>query len=58
MLNLRRRLKADEHGTSSAEYAIPLAVVGAAVVVATAGLTGAMASMFTNLTGKMATWIT
>ena len=58
MLNLRKRLKADENGTSSTEYAILLAIVGAAVVVATAGLTGAMASMFTNLTSKMATWIT
>ena len=58
MLNLRKRLKADENGTSSTEYAILLAIVGAAVVVATAGLNGAMTAMFTNLTSKMATWIT
>jgi Flp pilus assembly pilin Flp len=57
MFNLRKRLKADENGTSSTEYAILLAIVGAAVVVATGGLTGAMALMFTNLTGQMSTWI-
>jgi Flp pilus assembly pilin Flp len=57
MLNLRKRLTADENGTSSSEYAILLAIVGAAVVVATGGITGAMVSMFTNLTGKMSTWI-
>lgn len=58
MRNLRKRLKANENGASSTEYAILLAVVGAAVVVATGGLTGAMTLMFTNLTSKMATWIT
>jgi Flp pilus assembly pilin Flp len=57
MFNLRKRLKADENGTSSTEYAILLAIVGAAVAVATGGLTGAMALMFTNLTGQMSTWI-
>jgi Flp pilus assembly pilin Flp len=57
MLNHRRRLTADESGTSATEYAILLAFVGAAVVVATGGLTGAMVTMFTNLTSKMATWI-
>jgi Flp pilus assembly pilin Flp len=57
MFNLRKRLKADENGASSTEYAILLAIVGAAVVVATGGLTGAMALMFTNLTGQMSTWI-
>ena len=58
MLILIKRLMGDKSGASSTEYAILLAVVGAAVVLATGGLTGAMVTMFTNLTSKMSTWIT
>jgi Flp pilus assembly pilin Flp len=57
MRNLVKRLMADESGVSATEYAILLAVVGAAVAAATLTFSGAMATMFDTLTGKMVTWV-
>lgn len=57
MYGLVRRLWADEDGASATEYAILVALVGAAVVVAV-GLFGAgLSTIFTSLVTKMEGWI-
>jgi pilus assembly protein Flp/PilA len=58
MSKLLQQLIADESGASATEYAILLAIVGAAVVVAVALFSTGINTVFTNLTGLMTGWVT
>ena len=49
MLNLAKRITTDEHGASSAEYGILVALVAGAVVLAIPVFGGGLNSMFTKL---------
>ena len=58
MLQLIRRVIADDSGASFTEYAILVAIVGAAVVVAGKVLGGGFNTLYTNLTNLMTGWVT
>lgn len=54
MTNIIRMLK-DESGAAAAEYALILAIVGAAIAVAAVGLGGAVANSMNRATNCIAT---
>ena len=58
MVNLVKRLMTDESGVSATEYAVLLAFVGAAVVVAAGTFGDGLNSVFAALVAKMGTWVT
>jgi Flp pilus assembly pilin Flp len=58
MSKLLKRLMADESAASATEYAILLAIVGAAVVVAVGVFITGIIKVFTNLTNLMTGWVT
>jgi Flp pilus assembly pilin Flp len=58
MIDLIKRLVADEGGASFTEYAVLVSIVGAAVVVAGAVLGGGFNKMYDNLTALMTGWVT
>jgi len=57
MIELVRRILADDTAASTAEYAILLAAVGAAAVAAVAVFSTGLSTMFTTLTTRMASWV-
>ena len=57
MLNLVKRIMVDESAASATEYAILLAFVGAAVVLALGVFGTDLSKMFTLLGTKMANWV-
>lgn len=58
MMNLVKRMMADQSGASATEYAILLAIVGAAVLAAVGVFSTGINTVFTNLTVKMTGWVT
>jgi Flp pilus assembly pilin Flp len=58
MTRLLKRIIADESGASATEYAILLAIVGAAVVAAVGVFSTGINTVFTNLTKLMTGWVT
>jgi len=58
MTDLLKRIIADESGASATEYAILLAIVGAAVVAAVGVFSTGISTVFVNLTNLMTHWVT
>jgi pilus assembly protein Flp/PilA len=58
MTNFLKRMMRDETGASATEYAILLAIVGAAVVAAVGVFSAGINTVFTNLTNLMTGWVT
>ena len=58
MTALLNRMMRDENGASATEYAILLAIVGAAVLAAVGVFSTGINQVFTNLTNKMTGWVT
>jgi Flp pilus assembly pilin Flp len=58
MIRLLKRTIADESGASATEYAILLAIVGAAVVAAVGVFSTGISTVFANLTKLMTGWVT
>ena len=58
MFTLLRRVVDDESGASATEYAILLAIVGAAVVAALGVFSGGISGVFSRLVADMARWVT
>ena len=57
MLNLVKRIMVDESAASATEYAILLAFVGAAVVLALGLFSTELSALFTRLGAKMTGWV-
>ena len=58
MLNLVKRVMTDENGASAAEYAILVALVGAAVVAAALVFGDGLSNLFGRLETKFNGWVT
>jgi Flp pilus assembly pilin Flp len=58
MSKFMKRIIGDESGASATEYAMVLAMVGAAVFALGATFTTKLGDLFTALYDKMALWIT
>ena len=58
MPGLVKRILRDEGGASATEYAILLAIVGAAVLAALGVFSGGISGVFSRLVADMANWVT